>query len=304
MAENETAQHSVRKVAEENANALSTRIAKKADNLKYILLGALVVLAAVAGIVAYTGSSRAKQRAADSDAVFRAFVGLQGKAPAEAAPELIATAKKYAGEPAGIQVAVHAFGTSMDAGNFAEAETIGQDFIRNYPESTLLPRFKVAVAQAQLKQGKTQAAIDALRAFTATATPETLPESKLALAQALEQFAEEAKDNADEYTRRLEAAEVEYTDITSRARIDSPLQGGFWPQAITLSADYALVQIKDRLAGHVLAEPVVPAATPEVNAPVTPEELEIVQSLRPPGAAAVEEEPFGPAERLEEQVRE
>ncbi len=236
MAENKTAQQPVHDATDENENALSTRIAKKADSLKYYLLGAVVVLAAVVGIVLHTGNTRAKERTAASDSVFRSFVELQGKPPAEAAPALIATAKQFAGQPAGIQAAVHAFGVSLDAGNYAEAETAGNDFIRNYPESPLIPRFRVAVAQAQLLQGKTQAAIDALRVFVGTAGPETLPEAKLALAQALGQFAEEAKDDPAEYTRRLEAAEAEYSDIASRARMASPLQGGFWPQVVNPSS--------------------------------------------------------------------
>lgn len=286
MAEHETAQ-------QERAD-LSTRIAHKADNLKYIIAVVFVVLAAVVGIVLYTGSARAKQQAANADAVFRSFVGLQGKTPAEAAPELIATAKQFAGQPAGIQVAVHAFGASMDAKNYADAEAVGYEFVKNYPDSPILPRMKLAIAQAQIEQGRTQAAIDALRAFVATATPETLPESKLALAQALEQFAGEAKDNPEEYTRRLEAAEAEYTDITSRARIASPTQRGFWPQIVTLTADYALVQIRDVLAGHELPEPpAAPAPTTNVNAPATAAELETLQSLRPPAAA--EEAPEAPA---------
>lgn len=299
MAENMTAQEAVRNAAGEEDNALSTRIARKADNLKYVFLGAVAVLAAAVGIFLYAGNSRAKQQAAAADAVFRSFVGLQGKTPAEAAPVLVATAKEYAGQPAGIQAAVHAFGVSMDAKQYAEAERIGNDFLKNYPESALIPRFKVAIAQAMVQQNKTQAAIDALRAFVGTATPETLPEGKLALAQALEKFAFEAKDNADEHRARLEAAEAEYADITSRARLDSPVQRGFWPQMITLTADYALVQIRDGLAGHVLTEPAAaPVVAPVLDAAVTEAELEAVRSLRPPAAA--EEAPEAPAAEAEE----
>ncbi len=297
MAENTT--ESVRdRTEDEGADALTARIAKKADALKYVILAVFAVLAVVVGIVVYTGNSRAKQRAADADSVFRAFIELRGKTPAEAAPRLAELAKQFAGEPAGVQAAANAFGASIDAGSFAEAERLGNDFLRAYPQSPLVPRFTVAVAQAQLRQGKTRDAIDSLRAFVATATPETLAEGKLALAQALEQFAEEAKDDEGEYTRRLEAAEAEYTDIASRARLATPLQGGFWPQAVTLTADYALVQIKDRLAGHILTEP-VPAPAPDMT-PATPAELETLGALRPLGETAPASEDI--AEAAEEAV--
>lgn len=279
MAENQTAQQPVPHASDENA--LSHRIAQKADKLKFVLLGVFVVIAVVVALFLYMGSSKAKSEAAAADAVFSSFVQLQGKTPAEAAPALAATAKQYAGQPAGVQAAVHALGTAMDAKQYADAEKVGQDFIRNYPKSALIPRVRLAIAQAQLHQGKTAAAIEALRTVASAAGPDTMPESKLALAQALEQHAEEAKDNPEEYRRRLEAAQVEFTDITSRARLASPAQRGFWPQAVTLTADYALVQIKDRLAGHELGTP----SSMSVDAAVTPAELETVQNLRPPSAA-------------------
>jgi predicted negative regulator of RcsB-dependent stress response len=282
MAENQTAQQAVQN--ETDDNALATRIAHKADNLKYYLVGAFVVLAAAVGIALYTNSSRAKQQAAAADNAYRSVFDLQAKTPEEAAAGFAAVATEYAGQPAGMMPAVYAFGAAMEQGKYAEAETIARDFLKNYPDNPLNPRFTVAVAQAQLRQGNAQAAIDSLRAFVPAATPETLPEAKLALAQALEQFAEEAKDNPEEYRRRLEAAEIEYTDITSSARLATPGARGFWPQIVTLTADFALVQIKDRLAGHELPEPV--AAAPAVDAPATPAEIEAVQSLRPPGAPA------------------
>ncbi len=287
MAENPIAHPRARDGETGEESALAHTLAQKADRLKYVILAAVALLVAVAAVVLYTGNSRAKQRASESDAVFRAFAQLQGKTAAEAAPILAATAKQFAGQPAGIPAAVQALGVSMDAKQYAEAETVGKAFLADYPDSPLVPRFRVSIAQAQLQLGKAAEAVEGLRSLVPVAGPEILPEAKLALAQALELRAEEAKENPDEYRRRLEEAQAEYTDIASRARLASPAQRGFWPQIVTLTADYALVQIKDRLAGHELPAPTGGAAA--LDAAVTPAELEALEALRPPAEAAAEE---------------
>ncbi len=149
----------------------------------------------------------------------------------------------------------------------------------------MVSRARFAQAQAMFQQGKVEEAVAAFRDLAATNDAELFPEIKLALAQALERRAEDAKDNPDEYRSRLEEAEAEYTDIVTRAQISVPSQRGFWPQAVILPADYALVQIKDKLAGHVHAKPAVAAAAQAVR--------DGVMSIPPPPAdsapAATEE---------------
>lgn len=282
MAENQQSQQGSHDVTVENT--LAHKVAQKAHTLKYIVVAVLVVLAAAVAIVGYVRSANEQKRSDASDKVFRSLVEMQGKPDSEVADVFGKAAKEYAGMPAGIQAGVFEYGYAVDAGKYADAERAAADFIKNYPSSPLVPRFRLGLAQALLQQGKATEAVAALRDITvaSSALPEVFAEAKLTQAQALEMNAEAAKANPDEYRRRLEEAQAVYSDIASQSRLPSPSQRGHWPQAVVLTADYALVQIKDRLAGHELQAPLGQA--PEA---VTPEEFETVQGIRPPAADPV-----------------
>lgn len=297
-------------VPEETAS-LTDAFTAKVEKLKYPLLAGIVLLIAVAAIVSYSRSSAAKADAAARDKVFETLSTIQlGSKPAsEGAVLFAADAKEFRGLPAGAQASLYEFSYLYNENqDYAVAEQALARFIADYPENPMIPRARLAMGQAMLQQGKVDGAIAAFRAVADSNNPELLPEAKLALAQALERRAEDARDasNPEEYRSRLEEAEAEYTDIITRAQISVPAQQGFWPQAVTLPADYALVQIKDKLAGHEYKAPLgaqaqnASAATDGVTVippPPASAPAAAPASVRPPEAEAEE----APAEEASEE---
>lgn len=243
---------------EEQVGKLGEAIAHKADKLKYILLAVLVILIAAAAIVSYSRKSAARRDAAAKDKVYETIAKIQNEQTpvAEGASVFAQAAKEYSGTTAGAQASLLQFAYSYNENkDYAAAEKAADQFVKTYPKNKMVSRARYAQGQAMLQQDKVDEAIAVFRSLAASNEPEILPEAKLALAQALELRAEQAKDDPDEYRTRLMAAEAEYTDIISRSLNSVPSQRGFWPQAVTMPADYALVQLKDKLAGHVHKAP-------------------------------------------------
>lgn len=273
---------------------LSSAVAMKADRLKHIVLAVVIIGIVAIAVFSYVRRSGRERANAAQNQVFQNIMNLQRNADSMDPVAIFgAQAKEFAGLPAGIQAQLYEFAFAFADDKFDVAERAARDFIRANPKNVMTPRVKFALGQTQMQLGKIGDAIASFREQVAANDPAIFPEAKLALAQALECDAEQVKDNPEEYRRRLEAASMEYNDIISRSRIVGG-QRGFWPQAVVLPADFALVRIKDRLAGHVLAEPV--AVTP----PITPEEREAVMGIAPPaagtsGTAGNEADASGPA---------
>lgn len=284
---------------EGGAGALSHHIAEKADKIKYLVLAVVVVLVAALIIFNYQRRAAANRKAEAGNKVFQAIIDVRSTPDSDAVALFRAGADEYAGLPAGAQARLLEFAFAYNTGKYAEAESAAKAFIRDYPSSSLVNRAKMALGQSLLMQDKLTEAISTFRALSATADPEVLPGAKLGLAQSLERDAEAVKDDTEEYHRRLGLAEEEYNDIIARSRITIAAQRGFWPQAVVLPADYALVLIKDKQAGHEPGIPssMVPAPGPaEVPAtlpmptespavPETPAEPEVVAPEAPAGNA-------------------
>ncbi len=265
---------------------LGSLVAQKADKAKYLVLAVLVVLIAIAALVGYMRKSAAQSAAAAKDKVFETVAKIQNEnTPGAQAAQLFAdAARDYSGLDAGAQAAMMQFAYAYNENkDYAAAEKVAADFVKTYPRSPMLGRARLALGQAMLQQDKVDDAIAAFRTLVAANDPETFPEAKLALAQALERRAAQAEDDPAEYRSRLEAAEAEFTDIITRSQIPTPSQRGFWPQAVTLPADYALVQLKDKLAGHTHGTPV---GAPAEGAVAVPEAG--VMSIPPPPAESAE----------------
>gem|GEM_PF-2981595 len=240
----------------EASPSLSHRVAARADKIKYIVIALVVIVAAGIGIFTYQRQQSEAKEARAENALYQAEIDILNAPETDAAGMFGKMAQEFRGMPAGARALVMQFGHAFNTGDFAVAEKAARDFLAQYPSNILAERAALSLGQALLEQNRLQPAIDELRKLTNTATPEMLPEAKLALAQALEKYAEEAKDNPDEYRSRLAAAEAEYNDIIVRSQISAPSQRGFWPQAVTVPADFSLVVIKDKLSGHVHESPV------------------------------------------------
>lgn len=274
---------------EGGAGSLSHHLAEKADKIKYLVLAVVVVLVAVLILFNYQRRAAASRKTEAGNKVFQTIIDIRGNSDSDAVALFGATADEYAGLAAGAQARLLEFAFAYNTGKYAEAEKAAKEFIREYPSSSLVNRAKMALGQSLLMQDKLTEAISTFRALSATADPEVLPGAKLGLAQSLERDAEAVKDDTEEYHRRLALAEEEYNDIIARSRITIAAQRGFWPQAVVLPADYALVLIKDKQAGHEPGTPssMVPAPGP-ADMPATlpmptesPEEAEDAVSAAP-----------------------
>lgn len=273
------AQRAARKAARD-AKALADRVADRADNIKWLVIALLVLLIAAAGIYSYVTKTSAKRAADAQNAVFKSALEMQGKPEADALAVFGKSAQDFKGLPAGQQARLYQFAYAFNTGKYADSEQAARDFLKEYPNSAMANRASLALGQAQVQQGNLDDAISSFRALVTKNDPETFAEAKLALAQALSLSAEKVKEQPEEYRRRLELAEQEYSDIISRANISIPSQRGYWPQSVTLPADYALVQIKDKLAGHTHGAP----SSIEAEAPVSQRDLEGAGAIRPPSA--------------------
>lgn len=267
-----------------HSNTLSHKISAKADKIKYLVLAAVVVTAVGVALFSYQRRSIAAKEAEAENRIFQAVIDLQAAPESDALALFGQAAREYAGMPAGERALILKFSYAFNTRDFKAAEEAARDLLRVYPESAMTNRAKLALGQTLGMQGRDPEAIALFRELNAVGDVAVLAESKLALAQALEREAEKVKDDPEQYRQALEAAEAEYNDIIVRSRITIPSQRGFWPQAVTMPADFALVMIKDKLAGYSHSEPRA------ADAPVTRSELDGVMAIRPPADPAAEGE--------------
>lgn len=257
---------------------LSHRVAAKADKIKYLVL-AVIAIVAIAGVTLYQQRRSAIAReAAAEDKVFQTLIDIQGTPEADALPALGKAAEELKGLPAGARALMMQFSYAYNTKEYAAAEAAARSFISTYPKSTMLGRANLALGQSLVMQGKVSDAILVFDNLVKTESPEVFAEAKLALAQSYELEADRLKDSDPDAARRnLESAEREYNDIIVRSRTTVG-QRGFWPQAITLPADFSLILIKDKLAGYQHEAP----RGPESAALSTAEREAAVMATPPP----------------------
>ncbi len=282
-------------------SGLAVKIAEKANKIKYVLLAVFVLL--IAGMVVSSQMRRQKTaREAEAEGrVFQAEVDLAANPESDVLAIFGKTAKEYEGLPAGARALIIKFAHAYNTREFAAAEDAAREFVRVYPKNILASRAKLALGQTLLDLNKPAEAEKIFRELIATADQEVFPEAKLGLAQTLERQAEAAKDNPEEYRRRLEAAEAEYNDIVARSQITVPSQRGFWPQSVTLPADFSLAIIRDRLAGHKHPAPLGSTKAPDAantgvmaTPPPPPEDAVKEEAGKSDAPAAVSEAPAAP----------
>lgn len=276
----------------EKEPVLKQFLESKADTIKYLILAIVVILVAAVAIVSQQRRAAQSKESEASNAVFQSMIDAQSGTDAESIAVFKKAADDFSGLPAGGQARMIQFALAFKEGEYAAAEQAAKDFLKTYPQSPFAPRARMAAGQAQLMQGKTEEAIPAFRQIVSSGNPETLPEAKLALAQALEMSAEAVKDNPDEYRSRLEQALAEYTDIVTRSQNPNVSLAGYWPQTVVLPSDFAMTVIKDKLAGHTYESP----ASLRPSAAITEDEIRAVQAATMPANDAA------PAEETEKEA--
>lgn len=239
----------------EGLSAVAHRVAEKADKIKYLVIALIVIVAAAVVIVTTQRRSAASREAAAENAFYQTNVELMAQPEGDVAAAFAKMAKEYAGLPTGARSLISQFAFAFNTRDFATAETALGEFVKGYPKHPLVPRARLALGQTLVMLGRSAEAQPIFQGLAESGSADLVPEARLALAQALELDAEAAKGDAEEYRRRLERAAAAYNEIVVNARIDAPSQRIYWPQAIVLSADFALVAIKDKLAGHEHSAP-------------------------------------------------
>ncbi|MDR2391294.1 MAG: hypothetical protein LBE84_06425 [Planctomycetota bacterium] len=252
-------------VSGEDPPELAVRVAEKIRKSRRWLIPAVLIIAAAAAVIAYGRHAAARREAEAENAVFRSEVELATKPDFDIAV-LDREASEYKGFPAGARALATRFARAFADRDYATAERSAREFISSYPKSVFISRVRLALVQALFMGGKFSEAESLLRDLIRSAGPDIFPQAKLALAQTLERLAEESV-NPDEYRRYLEEAETEYNDIVVRSQISVPSQRGYWPPAVVVAADFALVAVKDRLAGYIHPAPGRPAASSLIPPP-------------------------------------
>lgn len=253
----------------DSVSMLAKKVVDKADVLKYVIIGLAVILVLSIAVFSYMRRSSASREAEAENKLFMTLVNMSASPETEdAAPVFDRLAREYAGLPAGARALVVKFVHTFNKKDYAAAEAALRDFLKGYPNHELAPRARLALGQTLVFADKLPEAVGILRDIAYSDNVGLMPEAKLALAQALEREAEAARDDPEEYRRRLEIAAAEYNDIVVRSRITVSSQRGFWSPTIVIPADFALVAIKDRLAGYTHETPASLQVGADANAPV------------------------------------
>lgn len=268
----------------EGTITLATKVAAKADKIKWIVIVLLVLVVAAMVTFSLVRRQAAKREAEAESRLYQAEIDMLTQPEQDGVAIFGDLAKEYAGIPAGARALIFQFSQAFNTRQYDKAEAAIRELLAKYPRHEFIARARLALGQALVMQNKTGEAAALFRELTSIQGSPVYPEAKLALAQALEHQAEEAKDNPGEYRRRLEAAREEYNDMIGQAR--SPLQRGFWPQSIVRTADFALTLLNDKLAGY---EHKNPLAVQRSAASALPATIDITQ-IAPPPAEEVEKD--------------
>lgn len=258
------------------SSTLSRLISEKADKIKYAVLVAVILLVIIFVALTLIRRSTVNREAEAENRMFQTMVDLERAPESDAMAMFAKVAADYPGLPAASRAEMARFAYAYNTRDYVTAEQAARDYLKNFANGSHAPGMRLGLAQSLLMQGKNAEAATMLRDLVSREIPEIFPEAKLALAQALELSAEAAQDDPADHRRLLEQAAAEYNDIIVRSQITVPSQRGFWPQAVTLPAQFSLAVIKDQLIGYKHPEPA------SADAPLTEAEREAVMSIPPP----------------------
>jgi len=157
-------------------------------NLKRIIIGAVIVLVAIA-VIAYISYEQGQKEVRASEALANIAVPLNPAAPTPPgiADAYLKVAKEHEGTKGGARALLQAGGAYFVEGKYADAQKIFEQFVKEYPESDWIPQAHFGIASSLDAQGKTDDAVakfeEIRRRFANDATSD---EVKLALARLFE----------------------------------------------------------------------------------------------------------------------
>lgn len=291
--------------ADSGLSRLSEKVAEKAHIIKYLIVAIVVILVVSGAVFAYLSRQRLAQDTAAESTLFRDQADAAANPGKSGLEAFTKDADAFKGLPAGARARIYAYGSAHQARNLDAAEKEARAFLTEYPQNPFVPRMRLALAQTLMAKGKLPEAVGMFRELKSSGKVDVEAESSLALAQALEREADAAKDNPDEYTRRLESARAAYNDIVLLARAPNPTMR--WPQHVLGVAEFSLVIINDKLAGYrheapVKAAPAAPVGPmmDESLIPPPPSEKEKTEAEAPPAGEPAPEAGAGQPQPAEE----
>lgn len=256
---------------------LADKIAHKADKLRLGLIGAIVLVVLAMIVFSLVRRQSAARRTEAENQLYQTEINLMTVPESgDAVTSFGRVAQDYSGLDAGARARINQFAIAYNTRQYPEAEAAIRGFLSEYPRSNLARRARLALGQALVMQDKNSEAESLFRELSTSGDYAVMPEAKLYLAQTLERAADAAKEDPAEYRRRLEAAAAEYNDIIVRSQLTAPGQRGFWPQSVTIPADFSLARLKDRLAGYNHPAPRMGEAL------ITDADRQSVMSIPPP----------------------
>ena len=157
-------------------------------NLKRIVIGAVIVLAAIA-VIAFISYEQGQKEVRASHALANIPVPLSPLAPVNpgTADAYAKVAKDHAGTKAGARALLQAGGAYFVEGKYADAQKVFEEFLKEYPGSEWIAQAHFGIASSLDAQGKTADAVakfeEMRRRFANDATSD---EVKLALGRLFE----------------------------------------------------------------------------------------------------------------------
>ena len=157
-------------------------------NVKRIIIGAVIVLAAIA-VIAIISYEQGQKEVRASHALANVAVPLSPTAPTPSgtADAYLKVAKDHSGTKAGARALLQAGAAYFVESKYADAQKTFEQFLKEYPASEWIPQAHFGIASSLDAQGKTAEAVakfeEMRRRF---ATDSTSDEVKLALARLFE----------------------------------------------------------------------------------------------------------------------
>ncbi len=157
-------------------------------NLKRLIIGTVIVLAAIA-VIAFITYEQGQKEVRASHALANVAVPLNPTAqmPAGTADAYLKVGKDYVGTKAGARALLQAGAAYFVDGKYADAQTTFDQFLKDYPGSEWTPQAQFGIASSLDAQGKTADAVNKFEEIRRRyANDSTSDEVKLALARLFE----------------------------------------------------------------------------------------------------------------------
>lgn len=240
------------------------------------IIAAAVILVGV--MLVYGIATSIQQQAEDraQAAFFKVEFDNANTPSLDLAKEMAAARVKHAGTKAVAYAHLRELNEYLQRNDYEKADASAREFLKEFPDHMFAPEVKLNRAKILMYKGDTAGATAIITGLKGLGLSWLEPQLKLTEAQCLELKAEEAKGTQN-YQKQLEKIRDMYTDIKTFG------QNRGWPAHIISQAEFALIIMRDRIAGREPSMPPEKPKAPTASVPLFP-------GLKPeakPGVATV-----------------